>query len=208
MHFPAGQEHTPEPRDFLRAPSGRPADPRAPLRGRIFRRRSQGLVRSAPDHAAGLARVDRAPGPRITARSPPTYIFQRRRRLGGAAWLRRGARRAAGAPGGPAPSPSSTSSPACPSGAPRPGLPEHRSRLAAKALRSPGSPGCPSPRPVLAVAAAAPAGPRSPPRGWVSELSAGVGVGNLGRREVGAERDPRPAPHCTLIPQAPGCRGH
>ncbi|VTJ74803.1 Hypothetical predicted protein [Marmota monax] len=77
--------------------------------------------------------MDLAPGLGITARSPPTYIF----------WPGRPAGRArhGGALGGPAPSLSSTSFPACRNGVPQPGLLDHRSPAANRAPRSPGNPG-------------------------------------------------------------------
>lgn len=70
-------------------PGGRPQDFPPPPPG----------ISAPPAGAAGLARVDSAPGPGITARSAPMYIFPRPRRRG-----RDGMAAAGGAasPGGPA----------------------------------------------------------------------------------------------------------
>lgn len=159
-------------------------------------RRRRGLARSWP--RGGIN--PRGRGARLgDYGAPPRRIYSRGDGDGGREeWRRRGARRAAGVPGGPAPSPSSTSSPAYPRAAPRPGSPARRRPPAARAPRSRGSLRRPRPCPAPAAAAAAPArrpaGPRSRPLAWVS----GHGARELrdpGRRR--GVRSPAPGPRLT-----------
>lgn len=153
--------------------------------------------------------MDPAPGPGIMARSP-RRIYSRGGSGGGGgcgrAWRPPGVRRAAGTPGGPAPSPSSTFSLACRSGAPPPWPPARRSLQTARAPRNRGNPWHPRhPAPAAAAVAPArrPAGRRSPPRGWVS------GRGTRAREApgcgaVGAELGP--PPHASRHPCPAGAR--
>lgn len=156
--------------------------------------------------------MDPAPGPGIMARSP-RRIYSRGGSGGGGgcgrAWRPPGVRQAAGAPGGPAPSPSSTSSLACRSGAPPPWLPARRSLPTARAPRSRGNlwhPRHPAPAAAAVAPARRPAGPRSPPRGWVSGRGTRAWEAP-GRGAVGAELGPPPHANGTLAPQAHGCHG-
>lgn len=192
--------------NFPRVPSRRFADPRAPWRDSTSRR-CRGLASSWPRGGISPRGLGARPGDYRALPPPPTCIYipeaaEAGPGRAGPKWQRRGARRAAGAPGGPAPSPSSTSSPVCPRGAPRPGLPARRSQPAAKAPRSPGTRGRPRPRPAPAAAAAAPGGPRSRPPGWVSSRGARAWAVR-GHGEVGAERGPPPPPAPRLTTPSP-----
>lgn len=167
-------------------------------------RRRRGLARSWP--RGGIN--PRGRGARLgDYGAPPRRIYSRGDGGGGREeWRRREARRAAGVPGGPAPSPSSTSSPAYPRAAPRPGSPARRRPPPARAPRSRGSLRRPRPCPAPAAAAAAPArrpaGPRSRPPAWVS------GRGARERRDPGRRRGcgARPPARASPSPRPAGAR--
>lgn len=159
--------------------------------------------------AAGLARVDSALGPGITARSPPTYIFPRRRRPGWAGMAAAGGAASRRGPGRPCPfsiehilsSRPERSPPARAARAPQP--------AGRQSPAEPGEPGAPEAAPCGCCCCCGPrAAPRGPPEpaAGLGEWERGAGAGVLrARRGRGGARppplaSPRPCPAGARLP--------
>lgn len=166
--------------------------------------------------AAGLARMDLAPGLGITARSPPTYIF----RLAGRQ-ARRGMAVAGGAasrrgPGRPCTFSIEHILSSLPERSPsaRAARPPQSSRHQSPA--EPGEPGESGAPEIVSCSCCCCCGPRAASRGTPEE-AAGLGEwargararrGTSGHRVMGGEFGSCPAFHSALALQARCCRGH